>query len=526
MASRTAAATDNAIKESSNLCPICWMPLKVSGTGPYTDRWRAVQTAFKGKPAFGVTDKGDYFGRSVLVFGMYEALSGGKKSNAEECHYVHYVNLGTHRAKSPWKMGRVGDVATDVRLNTTDRMPTDTFLCELFSTAGGDPGGIFASALEPNSEFDLYTKANFIHGFDSAILYPIIDDVMLSGSFAGCADCNQCMSQPVTSKFKHIHHIFECLFPSAGRNTFSVESMTHYIMLCGALDASERCAVTAATPAHFDISGTKRPTWGFRYITMWCALQILLCKWQMAERTSERGHHTDYMFIGVMDFYLSLWFYTMHQLGFIHSASSDARSPKLDFQDFHFYYSSMYPFLNAHNGNPNAPVPFYHLYYAMFPNNPAVWKRPPDLAGIQAQMKSIYMQVMTYWKLNLSQLSGAIHTKTVGIHNNYQYLIKIDEIDRRKIAMKRIPAITIDNFVGFMGAHFYWLHFRYITMPLIAQRCDEYRNRLPRIQMGANTLWFNWCRVLDARANALGVRFYMQQRRIWMEQRRLECCCP
>ena len=101
---RNSVALDIRAKYSNNVCPICWMPLCL-GEGETASRWRAVQMAFKGKPAFSIRNpppgKGEV-GRPIKAFGI-SRFTGCTMANYEQCHYVHFSMFGEYSdAKNLW----------------------------------------------------------------------------------------------------------------------------------------------------------------------------------------------------------------------------------------------------------------------------------------------------------------------------------------------------------------------------------------------------------------------------------------
>jgi hypothetical protein len=426
--------------------------------------------------------------------------------------------MGTNKDQSPWKMGQNADPdSTPTLLKAMGEGRKDAgFYTALFSTSNpaSPPGGIFANAFRPGSSMDVFIQAHFHPGQNGIVAANLgavrsLSENMMNSTFAGCVDCNKVMSFPNLKPAGHIYAIFEALFPTARADDFDIETMTHYIMLCGALD--RRDLVQVGTKINFKIHDSKKDSWCFRYITMWCALQILLCQWHIAETRDEQRHHLDYILTGVMDFYMSLWFFAMHQVFF-----RQGGLVKLEFHAFHFYYSSILP-LNENNKL------HMNLSRYVLPDNTFTSKRPDNLDGMQQHMKDIYDCMMDAWTRKFRPLSDVILSGTVGF-DGFAYYCKVNQVIQIDQAMMVIPIpLTIEKFIDKLTPYWYWLHFKNITLRLIAHLCEDYKDQLPLNPSTARTLWFQWCRQLDARAAVLSVRFYMQARREWMERRRLEC---
>ena len=513
---RKAAAEENAIRSACNQCPICWMPLEV-GLGTHDDKWRAVQATFKGKPAFGVQNG---YSRPVVAFGIYPMLSGGRRSNAESCHYVHYTNLGTHLQNSPWWAGRGGDGSgIDTALDQRTKPVDAAFYTALFSKnanpnalAAADktyPGGLFEFAFCPNSLMDQFFR--FIAASLNAAAVETVSRMMVTETFVGCSDCNGNMSIPSYPTRGHISFIFDQLFPTAGQ--MDTEHMTHYILLCGALDAQDQ---DQADQTKFNVQAAKQPTWAIRYILMWCLLQILLCMWHIQSLDAMQKHHVEYIYTGVMDFYLSLCFFAMHQVDF-----QNGGSPDLKFTDFHFYYASLYPMSLGSNSESHS--------LSAFVFNNLSYKRPSDdqnaYTTMKRQMETLCDCIVSTWDSHMKYMSNAIHNKSIGTPGavagfNSSYFMNVDAVISRKSQLLSINPISIQTFVEAVGARYYWLHFRHLTMRSIAARAEAYRSILPQ-SAAVQALWFNWCRLMDRRVNALGVRLYLQKRKEWIEARLL-----
>ena len=153
MSGRNAKADDRKIKLACNQCPICWMPLTVQGTEENDRKWREVQIVFKGKPAFSVFNGSTTFARPVIVFGINTGLSGGIKSNAELCHFVHFSSLGDNKVTNVWKLGLGADASSsEIKCDGGDRINTIANFTDILFSVGqdplnqGKPGGIFAKA--------------------------------------------------------------------------------------------------------------------------------------------------------------------------------------------------------------------------------------------------------------------------------------------------------------------------------------------------------------------------------------------
>ena len=511
---RTAAADEIGVKDANNLCPICWMPL-ITGEGPHAEKWKSVQITFKGKPAFSISRNSAFFGRPTMVFGI-NGISGIRKSNCDACHYVHYADFGTFKnVNGIWNVWEgMAPPTVSTACDQTVREPSKgaDFYNVLFSKARGQTlvGGIFAKAFQQGATASDYFKSVNIYHSDKLPLISLIREMMLNQTFAGCGDCNQKMSQSsdVTNK------IFEMLFFSdmdpKDSHGYNVEAMTHYIMLCGVLQ-----------PADYLEGGDKfnttdadvKSTWTLRYITMWCCLQILLCTWRLSSIQPGVGHHVNYILIGTVDFYISLWFYAMNAINFTRGTSVD-----LKFSEFHFYYMSMLPFYLQKKGLNTED--FFNLSTLVLGEDLlSDWKSKDTLDDIQDHVASIYKKVIEFWyNIINNDMSPAI----LGLNPAWEgfiqgHFIAPGDLLTRRIALRSLQNPTIDVFVNFMGPFNYWLHFKHITMIRIMDLCDQYLGWIN--PMPAKVIWFNWCKIFNGRAEDLRVRFHIESKRLWIAKR-------
>lgn len=484
------------------------MPLTVQGTGDNDCKWREVQIVFKGKPAFSVFNGSTTFARPVIVFGINTGLSGGIKSNAELCHFVHFSSLGDNKVTNVWKLGLGADASSyEIKCDGGDRINTIANFTDILFSVGqdplnqGKPGGIFAKAFHcSDSRTAVFFALLQVSGNMNKVA--TVSDLMLNDThlFAGCVDCNKMMSNPM----HFLSDIFECLFESSSSG-FSKESMTHYIMLCGALEQTDKIQ---GDPYKFVINDlARKSTWPFRYILMWCLLQILMCKWQMTLYKERQRHHTNYILEGVIDFYISICFFAMHSSDFV-SGQSEA----LTFQDFHFCYASMHPFYRGSNealSNPTLSSLIVNMDLSY----------PGNLDEIQNQVKTICDNLFDYWVNHMRDLSGVLLDPSSDVVVPFfNYFTPVSQLRPRQVALESIQTISVEAFTAHMSPPKYWLHFRYITMPRIAKLCGEFNNSITPSR--AKVLWCRWCQMLNTSTKRL--QSQLQARREWIQRREIE----
>ena len=574
---RNKAALEKRAKLANNICPICWMPLSI-GEGKVADCWRAVQMAFKGKPAFSVRNPngiGDV-SRPVKAFGI-NPLTGSTQANCEQCHYVHFSMFGDHSDLNNLWYGCEFFQKIPMRNNEAEPTKLDAFYSgiredrSIFSVAVLNPkfNGYIVNALsDVNSNWNTIT----------------ILAVKMFRFFPGCTDCNSHMTIS-----KLIETLFDQLFPSDAyisrfpapaapvqnppiyqrpknkfrksrkKKEFDVEEMIHYLMLSGMLKAD---GDVHSDTFNFSIADEgRKKTWTLKYIIMWCALQIIFCQWNIKQTAMSIGHHRNYMFFGTMDFYMSLWFYALHCLGpTIISSGKDLtimrkepleytfqddketlaesmvpytdKNP-LEFEEFHYYYTSVFPFFLTKYYPDEKRHSSLSLSVFSLGDGPdfdvssstLVGLEHPDilLNAVRNNLGLVYEKVFTAWGNYVSTFSAMIHNDfaipsdedlvlsvlrtKIGL-----FFIKPSEIIAKRGVKERLN-LDIDTFIDHQSPYWYWFHFKNITMPQIRRLCREYDRETLQGQASPHfkpdrvvciTLWRRWFQLFDARVRALG----------------------
>jgi len=574
---RNKAALEKRAKLANNICPICWMPLSI-GEGKVADCWRAVQMAFKGKPAFSVRNPngiGDV-SRPVKAFGI-NPLTGSTQANCEQCHYVHFSMFGDHSDLNNLWYGCEFFQKIPMRNNEAEPTKLDAFYSgiredrSIFSVAVLNPkfNGYIVNALaDVNSNWNTIT----------------ILAVKMFRFFPGCTDCNSHMTIS-----KLIETLFDQLFPSDAyisrfpapaapvqnppiyqrpknkfrksrkKKEFDVEEMIHYLMLSGMLKAD---GDVHSDTFNFSIADEgRKKTWTLKYIIMWCALQIIFCQWNIKQTAMSIGHHRNYMFFGTMDFYMSLWFYALHCLGpttissgkdltivkkepLEHAFRDDKETlaesmvpytdkNPLEFEEFHYYYTSVFPFFLTKYYPDEKRHSSLSLSVFSLGDGPdfdassstLVGLERPDilLNAVRNNLGLVYEKVFTAWGNYVSTFSAMIHNDfaipsdedlvlsvlrtKIGL-----FFIKPSEIIAKRGVKERLN-LDIDTFIDHQSPYWYWFHFKNITMPQIRRLCREYDRETLQGQASPHfkpdrvvciTLWRRWFQLFDARVRALG----------------------
>lgn len=511
--SREQPALDILVGRSQNLCPICWMPLCV-GSGPEAEKWKGVQIVFKGKPAFAIrnpktqTDKS----RAVFVFGLND-LAYTNKSNHQWCHYVHYSQFGVVlTVENMWVIGNGGDRGAVpfhyVHRTVNPLLDFYVRICEngMFKEAFRDEA-FFKRACQydaagPRCDANMRVVANFREE--------------LFQRFAGCIDCN---SKMTISKF--IEKAFDLVFPNttyavgarpAGARVklVSTEEMIHYLLLSGCLRSGDindgKDDFTVRDPFRLQ-------SWTLRYITMWCLIQILFCKWYISEEGPTLWHHMDYLYVGVMDLYMSVWFYAMHCLGF-----QEGSAHKISFMEFHYFYSSFIPQQAKSQGEYDGESMNLSLMVMQtddLSDDLAAWRFPnqdraTDLETMQAQVGDIMGDMMRAWTDSVKPLSDQINAGRLQRPYSDFFIQPADIAAKRDAArdLANARTLSIRSFSQALGARWYWLHFKTVTIRRITALCREYDALLSRNNdslAGATRvqMWRQWYRRFMALVDSL-----------------------
>lgn len=500
---RDAPRLDNIAKYQNNVCPICWMPLCV-GDGVNADKWKAIQVTFKGKPAFSVKEDSRDFSRPVNVFGIHD-MAGKATTNYEGCHYVHYNQFGVYvNDNDIWSVGDPGkDRKHPVRCVRVENWPSkdDVFYNALFNISSE---GLFYDVFKDGSTTADFLSSVIRNGYNLSAVKKVRDE-LLTSVFMGCKDCNQKMSIS-----EYIGTLFELVFQikpptkkkDAERAESSVEVMMHYIMLNGVLNSNDSHELSADQQVMFEVRDEdKLRTWSLRYIMMWCALQILFCNWKISMNYQGARHHVDYIYLGVMDFYISLWFYTLHALNFV-----EGRSSAIGFLSFHYYYMSLFPMYQVKKGR--GAYNFLNLSSLIFNSQDEIfqWKEHTNISGIKKRIQLIFEKMIQAWQRDVNAFSLCLNAGSL----DETFFMKISEINSKKDASFSAN-LNLDSFVNLMGSYWFWFHFKFITMPRIADACSQYGQSrdLPET---ARFMWRQWCWNFNERVKSLGVRFQMQLR--------------
>ncbi len=219
-------------------------------------------------------------------------------------------------------------------------------------------------------------------------------------------------------------------------------------------------------------------------------------------------HHVQYIYVGVVDFYVSLWFYALHRLKY----TKDDKT--LSFEQFHYYYISCFPFFYQKHKHQQqeGQTPPRNISYLVLGSDDG-WLLTETLPNVRMHISLIYTKMFSFWHDSLSILSDYIHL-------NFNSVLPLQHADYRafkeffaspdSIRQKSNPSpaqLTIAAFQDHLGPYWYWFHFRHITIPLIRGYCEEYDALLSRAAKNrpsdTTNLWRMWFQRFDARVRDL-----------------------
>jgi hypothetical protein len=515
-------------------------------------KWCGVQIAFKNKPAEStenpVTSERN---RPLNVFGMPLV-----DSNCNGCHILHRSFQGRNLIQ--WNNAWNGVNADDA-----DNMPHEIEQNKLEpqkSAAFFDKTcieeGIFALAVKGESSlFSLIDSGPDAESFNLTRFNRVFDKMF--SIFAGCRDCNQKMT---INRFARL--LFDMVYaadtyikkkgpetaagggagvgesadeiPGDGKSfkgSFDDEGRIYYLMLSGLIAAGD----IESDSGHYTIKGdsnqTRKRSWRFDVVAVWCQLQVLFCLWKWSSTHASFGHHVNYIYLGVADFYMAFLMYAMHE----GSMSRHSGYKSLEFETFHYFYSSMYPCFVRNNvdGRSLGTCPHNLSLLVLDPNNGGIdilktkWAWPVDRARntsanldeVRKQVRDLRTAIVCFWRDKFSHLSKAIHRQASVASRNeemgppfgrfFTNYNKCLEIVGHSALMQ--GTLTLQKSVTLMPSRqLYWLHFKYITFLSINESCKQcetyYQSlRIPCERAAYQQTWQRWVNTFYAKLEALGI---------------------
>lgn len=486
-----------------NVCPICWIPLK-TGTTVDDEKWKAVQMAFKGKPSFTIRDLSGYkLSRPVYAFGLNRLVYSKKQENAEACHFVHYSQKGNEQyVNDYWNVFSAGAVAqNDIQHHNTsiDIVDKREFCRKLVEH------GLLDATQKATVDIFLESQFGDNGNFGNVDLLR----QKMTGKFAGCVDCNSKMTVA-----DRLGTVFDMCFDGGGyynlrgrRTKVKTGEMMQYLMLGCVLQDED---VNFDTAQYTVSSGSmRRKHWVLRFIITWCAIQILFCRWKIGATDYHFQHHLAYIYMGVMDFYISLWLYALHCVGYVENSSH-----RVDFEEFHYYYTSCYC-IYAKRGGARNPLNYNNLECYVLTKcdnersdtlggmNPPDPRAVNEHSDIQRRMMAIINDVHSFWDREMKEFCNKIHNSlrpnppVVSWPDFFLNPTRIRAITTAMREQSNATGLDIGNCCRILGREWYWFHFKHITFAFMTEICRRYdesvRGNTPAHAMRM-CLWRRWYR--------------------------------
>jgi hypothetical protein len=548
-----------ASRAEFDLRPMCWMPLysDSSSTNRINNNnedfnWGLVQFVFKGKPAFSIQADGYKHERAVLAFGVSD-LHAAAKNNCEDCHFIHKsTNATTARFSDIWDIliAKESFVVVDNNIECLSSFLSDT------GYQGGVDGfctSLYAGKGLWSGVYDFVTLFSLGGGdrtIAASMQYFEQNGVMnkLKLIFPGCRDCNGKMTvrkyipplihllaleeTQYTTDANGILKKITIAMPVRGRakgkekgrggggddgdavvgekrpktrktnTTINNETAMNYILLCGMLEPNNNINQHFVSNAiAFQINDINHIlTWKFRYVIMWCLLQILFSAWEDARVAPLFRHHLSYVYTGIKDFYMSLLFYILHCANGFSTTSSGV---PLSFEAFHFFYSSHMPFYLMDKEGNNGKL---HSLSELVLNGVEFSSNEFNRGTVTADFDSLKRRMIEFWNNHYKPLSDSIHGQWLVPNTHSTFFIPPSKAMEFSLSCQnsRTMTLNVQTFNDYFSATpGYWFHFKNITMANIEKDCRVYFERSD-IEL-VKQVWAQWYNYLCMCIQRLGI---------------------
>ena len=281
------------------------------------------------------------------------------------------------------------------------------------------------------------------------------------------------------------------------------ETAMNYILLCGMLEPSDQISqgIVANAIAFQITDAVHASTWRFRYVLMWCLLQILFSAWEDARVAPLFRHHLSYVYTGIKDFYMSLLFFILHCAN---GYSTTTQGRPLSFEAFHFFYSSHMPFYLMDKGGNEGKL---HSLSELVLNGVVFSSNEFNRRTVGADFDSLKGRIIEFWNKYYRPLSDHIHSGWL-VSNMYTSFFvppsKAMEFTltcQNSGATMTLDVQTFNNY--FSTSPGYWFHFKNITMANIEKDCRVYFEGT-EIEL-VKQVWAQWYNYLCMCIQRLGI---------------------
>ena len=276
----------------------------------------------------------------------------------------------------------------------------------------------------------------------------------------------------------------------------------NYILLCGMLETGDQIddRAVASTITFMINDECHISTWKFRYVLLWCLLQILFSAWEDARVAPLFRHHLSYVYTGIKDFYMSLIFFILHCAN---GYSLTSRDTPLNFEAFHFFYSSHMPFYLMDKGWNEGRL---HSLSELVLNGVVFSSNEFNRKTVSDDFNSLKMRIIEFWNNHYKTLSDCIHSRWV-VPNAYETFFVPPSKAMEFFTTcqnSREMALNVQTFNDYFSTTpGYWFHFKNITMANIEKDCRVYfeGNDIELVKQ----VWAQWYNYLCMCIQRLGI---------------------
>ena len=503
------------------------------------DAWRRVQVDFKNKPADAIYNiNNTERNRRVNVFGRIDE----DRLNYESCHILHQtanskssVSWNNVWARFTGAPDELADGRGPFQLSADEPFKTKAF----YETVCVE-SGIFSAGCGVFALYDVMLPSGRQYRGDrfDTVFKRVFD------RFAGCVDCNSKMTlnefPPLLFKLVFPHDSYrsnqDAMRDSAPQKKFDTASSMYYLMLSGLL-RRENVDADAGTFGVADMD--HRRSWKFRFVAIWCQLQILFCLWKWASTPQNFMHHTSYIYTGTADFYMALLFFAMHRASDMFQGRGH-----FEFETFHYFFTSLYPeYIRHRSGGDVSQIPFNlsltilledgvddQLQFWACPLSTEQSSRDESLTKVRAQLQRMQVKIKSGWEFQIMYLSDWINLQfklptelmppynqdTLNLHTMYGNFFSSRATVENILAYMDDKPLNLDAYIAALTPALYWFHFKHITQLAInalCDQCDNYYeqapipNSRPAIRAAHLRLWRQWYNVFHGDVQMLGGGF-------------------
>jgi hypothetical protein len=494
------------------------MPLFIDDSKESDRLWRQTQFWFKGKPSYSLDDVGP---RNRNAFGPAPGLgTRDTQRNANDCHFLHKsASEGMTTFNGLWDMfpgdPRGGEETFQLCVFPNEKpVKEQTFSDKLNITYS-----VFAD-LEPNQSDNVADRFMWTECRFNRAQMDRTAGVISTGTFAGCWDCNHKMTQMTLipmfygHSFLYRQDIDELFYIITGTPTekrdLLLNAQIYYLLMQAMLrkdnviDGSTRQAHVEGGWQQIKVTPDQQGKWKFKLIILWCLLMILLSNWNVTTLRHTASHHTNYIFAGTSDFYVSLIMYTTYIANF------EGRGAPLSFEEFHYFFMINFVFYlkskrllvdntRTHNINNSLTTAIMNPAACITPqwgsmNLGLGMQQHADpnhfLRSAKQDMIVLYAGITRFSSAHLKPLCLHLYDPTLPDDQYGDYFPALTTVLRIRRDISTIPHTSIQAYADYLTPAMYWFHFKSITMPQISHAVKLARDMGTEEGKRVMDLWF------------------------------------